>query len=152
MKIKKNKISLISLKKFFGTSDHVRWSILIGVTIIFTILLYPNLVVKKHSYKLGDVAEKNIKATKDFLIEDKDATEVNRREAVAKVLTVYDHDVTLSQTINQNVKKAFNDIRTVFNAEKNQDKIALIPSETASTGTIATSVHDLLWQQKADFE
>ncbi|MBW2639473.1 MAG: HDIG domain-containing protein [Deltaproteobacteria bacterium] len=152
MKIKKNKISLISLKKFFGTSDHVRWSILIGVTIIFTILLYPNLVVKKHSYKLGDVAEKNIKATKDFLIEDKDATEVNRREAVAKVLTVYDHDVTLSQTINRNVKKAFNDIRTVFNAEKNQDKIALIPSETASTGTIATSVHDLLWQQKADFE
>ena len=152
MKIKKNKISLISLKKFFGTSDHVRWSILIGVTIIFTILLYPNLVVKKHSYKLGDVAEKNIKATKDFLIEDKDATEVNRREAVAKVLTVYDHDVTLSQTINQNVKKAFNDIRTVFNAEKNQDKIALIPSETASTGTIATSVHDLLWQQKTDFE
>jgi putative nucleotidyltransferase with HDIG domain len=152
MKIKKDKISLISLKKFFGTSDHVRWSILIGVTIIFTILLYPNLVVKKHSYKLGDVAEKNIKATKDFLIEDKDATEANRREAVAKVLTVYDHDVTLSQTINQNVKKAFNDIRTVFKAKKNQNKIALIPSETASTGTIATSVHDLLWQQKADFE
>ena len=149
MKIKKNNISL---KKFFGTSDHVRWSILIGVTIIFTILLYPNLVVKKHSYKLGDVAEKNIKATKDFLIEDKDATEGNRREAVGKVLTVYDHDVTLSQTINQNVEKAFNNIRTIFNAEKDQNNITLKPSETASTGTIATSVHDLLWQKKADFE
>lgn len=149
MKIEKNKISL---KKFFGTSDHVRWSILVGVTIIFTILLYPNLVVKKHSYNLGDVAERNIKATKDFLIEDKDATEANRREAVGNLLTVYDHDVTLSQTINQNVKKAFNDIRTVFKAEKNQNKIALKPSETASAGTIATSVHDLIWQQKADFE
>ena len=151
MKIDKDKISL---KKFFGTSDHVRWSILVGVTIIFTILLYPNLVVKKHSYKLGDVAEKNIKATKDFLIEDRDATEANRREAVGKVLTVYDHDVTLSETINQNVKKAFNDIRAVFKAEKNQNKIALKSSETASNGTInrATSVHDLIWQQKADFE
>jgi putative nucleotidyltransferase with HDIG domain len=149
MKRKNNKISL---KKFFGDSDHVRWSILIGITIIFTILLYPNLVVKKHSYKLGDVAEKNIKATKDFLIEDKDTTEANRREAVEKVLTVYDHDVTLFQTINQNVKKAFNDIQPVFNAEKNQNKIAIAPSETASTGTIATSVHNLLWQQKANFE
>jgi len=151
MKIEKNKISL---KKFFGTSDHVRWSILVGVTIIFTILLYPNLVVKKHSYNLGDVAERNIKATKDFLIEDKDATEANRREAVGNLLTVYDHDVTLSQTINQNVKKAFNDIRTVFKAEKNQNKLALKSSETASNGTIkrATSVHDLIWQQKADFE
>ena len=149
MKRKNNKISL---KKFFGDSDHVRWSILIGITIIFTILLYPNLVVKKHSYKLGDVAEKNIKATKDFLIEDKDTTEANRREAVEKVLTVYDHDVTLFQTINQNVKKAFNDIQPVFNAEKNQNKIAIAPSETASSGTIATSVHNLLWQQKANFE
>ncbi len=151
MKIKKDKISL---KKFFGTSDHVRWSILVGVTIIFTILLYPNLVVKKHSYKLGDVAERNIKATKDFLIEDRDATEANRREAVTKVLTVYDHDVTLSETIKQNVKKAFNDIRAVFKAEKNQNKIALKSSETASNGTIkrTTSVHDLIWQQKADFE
>jgi putative nucleotidyltransferase with HDIG domain len=149
MKIETDKISL---KKFFGTSDHVRWSILIGVTIIFTLLLYPNLVVKKHSYKLGDVAEKNIKATKDFLIEDKDATEANRREAVGKVLTVYDHDVTLPQTINQNVKKAFNNIRTVFKAEKNQNKIVLKPSETPSTDTIATSDHDLLWQKKADFE
>ena len=151
MKIEKDKISL---KKFFGTSDHVRWSILVGVTIIFTILLYPNLVVKKHSYKLGDVAERDIKATKDFLIEDRDATEANRREAVGKVLTVYDHDVTLSETINQNVKKAFNDIRAVFKAEKNQNKITLKSSETASNGTIkrATSVHDLIWQQKADFE
>ena len=149
MKIQTDKIPF---KKFFGTSDHVRWSILIGVTIIFTLLLYPNLVVKKHSYKLGDVAEKNIKATKDFLIEDIDATEANRREAVGKLLTVYDHDVTLSETINQNVKKAFNDIRTVFNAEKDQDKTALKPSETDSSGTNSTSVHDLLWQKKADFE
>ncbi|MGD9384290.1 MAG: HDIG domain-containing protein, partial [Desulfobacterales bacterium] len=122
------------------------------MTIIFTVLLYPNLVVKKHFYKLGDVAEKNIKATKDFLIEDIDATEANRREAVGKLLTVYDHDVTLSQTINQKVKKAFNDIRTVFKAEKNQNKIVIEPSETASTDTISTSVHDLLWQQKANFE
>jgi putative nucleotidyltransferase with HDIG domain len=151
MKIEKYKISL---KHFFGTSDHVRWSILVGVTIIFTLLLYPNLVIKKHSYKLGDVAEKNIKATKDFLIEDKDATEANLREAVETLLTVYDHDVTLFQTINQNVKKAFNDILTVFKAEKNQNEIELKPSETASneTNKTAASVHDLIWQQKADFE
>ncbi len=151
MKTEKGKISV---RMFLGTSDHVRWGILVGVTIIFTILLYPNLVIKKHSYKLGDVAARDIKATKDFLIEDRDATEANRREAVEKVLTVYDHDITLSATINQNVKRAFNDIRTVFNAGKNQTKIAPKPSESESTGTVnrATSVHDLIWQKKADFE
>ena len=39
MKIEKTKISIT---KFFEDSDHVRWGILVGVTIFFTILLYPN--------------------------------------------------------------------------------------------------------------
>ena len=51
-----------SFNKIFGNNDRVRWGILAGVTIIFTILLYPSLVVKKHSYKLGDVATKDTKA------------------------------------------------------------------------------------------
>ena len=49
-------------EKFFGSSSYVRWSILIGVTIVFTIFLYPNLVIKTHIYKLGDVAEKDVRA------------------------------------------------------------------------------------------
>ena len=151
MKIEKDKLSL---RMFFGTSDHVRLSILVGVTIIFTIFLYPNLVIKKHSYKLGDVAASNIKAKKDFLIEDKDATEANRKEAVENVLTVYDHNVTLYSTINRNVKTAFNDIRTILKIENNQKKIAQKPSETPSTGTLKRkmSAHDLIWQKKVDFE
>ena len=151
MKIEKTKISII---KFFEDSDHVRWGILFGVTIFFTILLYPNLVVKKHYYKLGDVAARDIKATKDFLIEDKDATEAGRKQAVEKVLTVYDHDATLSVKISQNVTRAFDDIRTVFEADKNRKKLASKKAETASTGTAKnkTSVHDLIWQKKTDFE
>ena len=132
MKIEKTKIYII---KFFEDSDDVRWGILVGVTIFFTILLYPNLVVKKHYYKLGDVAARDIKATKDFLIEDKDATEAGRKQAVEKVLTVYDHDATLSAKISQNVTRAFDDIRTVFEADKNRKKLASKKAETASTGT-----------------
>ncbi len=143
-----------SVKKFFEDSNHVRWSILVGVTIIFTILLSPNLVVKKHSYKLGDVVTKDIKATKDFLIEDEDATEANRRDAVENVLTVYDHNTTLSSEINQNVKRAFNDVRTVIKAVKTQNEIALKPSNTSSTRILkkTMSLHDLIWQEKSGFE
>jgi len=144
----------ISVKKVFEDSNHVRWGLLVGVTIIFTILLYPNLVVKKHYYKIGDVATGDIKATKDFLIEDKDATEASSKQAVEKVLTVYDHDATLSVKISQNVTRAFDDIRAVFDADKNRKKLAPKKAETASTGTAEnkTSVHDLIWQKKADFE
>ena len=78
----------ISLNRLIESSDSVRWALLVAVTIIFTILLYPNLVIEKHSYKLGDVVTKDIKAAKNFLIEDKDATEASRKQAVENVLTV----------------------------------------------------------------
>jgi len=151
MNIDKSKISLGEL---FGASNYVRWGILISVSIIFTILLYPNLVIKEYTYRVGDVARGNIKATNDFLLEDKDATEANRRQAVEKVLTVYDHDATLADKINQHVKSAFDELRTVIEAEKKQNKDALKHSKTASTGNVKkkTSVHDLIWQKKADFE
>jgi putative nucleotidyltransferase with HDIG domain len=139
--------STISLGELFGTSNYVRWGILISVSIIFTIFLYPNLVIKEHTYGVGDVARVNIKATKDFLLEDKEATEANRRQAVEKVLTVYDYDATLVDKINQQVKSAFDELRTVIDAEKKQSK-------NASTGNIKkkTSLHDLVWQKKADFD
>ncbi len=144
MNIEKSKISLGEL---FGASNYVRWGILISVSIIFTILLYPNLVIKEQTYRVGDVARGNIKATKDFLLEDKESTEAKRGQAVEKVLTVYDYDETLVDKINQQVKSAFDELRTVIDAEKKQSK-------NASTGNIKkkTSLHDLIWQKKADFD
>ena len=53
MNIEKSKISLGEL---FGASNYVRLGILISVSIIFTILLYPNLVIKEQTYRVGDVA------------------------------------------------------------------------------------------------
>ena len=72
----------LSLNRLIDNSDSVRWALLVAVTIVFTILLYPNLVIKKYSYKLGDVVTRDIKAAKNFLIEDKDATEAGRKQAV----------------------------------------------------------------------
>jgi cyclic-di-AMP phosphodiesterase PgpH len=141
-----------SFNKLFGNNDRVRWGILVGVTIIFTILLYPSLVVKKHSYKLGDVATKNIKAKKDFLIEDEDATENSRTNALENVQTVYDHDILLSSKMNQQIEAAFADLQTIFGISTSQD-----PSETSETSSFDSvgkkiSLHDLVWQKKPEFE
>lgn len=84
------------------------------LTGVFTFILYPSLVVKRHDHQLGDVAERNIKAAEDFFIEDKEATEVKRREAVEAVLTVYDHDKLLVNTLTNRVNQAFSKLRAVF--------------------------------------
>lgn len=141
----------MSLNRLIDDSDRVRWALLIAVTIIFTILLYPNLVVKKYSYKLGDVVTRDIKAAKNFLIEDKDATEASRKQAVENVLTVYDHDVNLSQKTNQRIKKAFDDLRATLETIKSIDRPKKSEISSPENEEQKLTVHNLIWQKKTGF-
>ena len=87
-------------------------------------------------------------------MEDKEATEAKRRQAVEKVLTVYDYDATLVDKINQHVKSAFDELRAVIDTEKKQSKNASKQSKTDPTGNIKKKayLHDLILQKKEDFE
>ncbi|MCD6224597.1 MAG: HDIG domain-containing protein, partial [Deltaproteobacteria bacterium] len=88
------------------------------VAIFFTITLYPSLIVKEQSYKIGDIADKDIKAQREFFIEDKDATEARRKEAMENVVTVYDYHTSLFNTISNNISGAFKEIRMLTESEK----------------------------------
>lgn len=92
----------------------VRWALLILLTGIFTFILYPNLAIQHHVYKLGDVADRNVKATEDFVFEDKIATEAKQEEAAASVLTVYDYDKQLASKLMDRVNQAFAILNGVF--------------------------------------
>jgi len=142
----------ISLNRLIDNSDSVRWALLIAVTIVFTILLYPNLVIKKHSYKLGDVVTRDIKAVKNFLIEDKDATEASRKQAVENVLTVYDHDVNISTKTSLKTKKAFDDLRAMLETIKSIDSLKKTETSSSENEEQKLIAHNLIWQKKADFE
>ncbi|MCJ7540957.1 MAG: HDIG domain-containing protein [Desulfobacterales bacterium] len=142
----------ISLNRLIDNSDSVRWALLVAVTIIFTILLYPNLVIEKYSYKLGDVVTRDIKAAKNFLIEDKDATEASRKQAVENVLTVYDHDVNISTKTNQKTKKVFDDLRATIETVKSIDSPKKTETSSSENEEQKLIVHNLIWQKKADFE
>jgi len=104
MSKEKNKETVTNLLE---SNSRLRWIILVSVTIIFSVILFPSLLATKHKYNLGDVAERDIKSLKDFFIEDQAATEINRQQAAAKVLTVYDHDTQLATKLTNNVREAF---------------------------------------------
>lgn len=100
-----------SINKNLESARRFRWGILISITVLFSVILYPNLVVTKHQYSLGDVAERDIKSPRDFFIEDKEATETNRRQAVEAVLTVYDYDAELAANLTRKVNEVFAEMR-----------------------------------------
>jgi cyclic-di-AMP phosphodiesterase PgpH len=83
-----------------------KWYILIGLSVIISILLFPNVLTRQHVYKLGDVADRDIKASSDFLLEDQGSTEQNRQDAVKAVRSVYDFDPTSTGLVGR-IREAF---------------------------------------------
>ncbi|RJP84098.1 MAG: HDIG domain-containing protein [Desulfobacteraceae bacterium] len=108
------KRSDISIKKRFPPNFWMLSGILLSVTLISTLILSPRLVVMHHSYNLGDIADKNIKAPTDFFVEDVSATAQQKKTAREGVLTVYDYDDDLSNNLKNQINKAFNLPRAVF--------------------------------------
>jgi putative nucleotidyltransferase with HDIG domain len=143
-----------NFKAVFSTNRQLKWLILVGVATVFTLTIYPNVIDTKFAYQLGDVVEKDVKAPEDFFIEDKEATEANRWLAIEEVLTVYDHDTTLSEKIRKNVKEAFDDMQAVLNAAHEENKPAP-GKENPSTENRAAKKKkqfDLIWGKKKHFE
>ena len=107
-----------SLDRLFKASPHIRWILLILILAVFAVGLYPRLVVHRHQYAIGDVAQNDIKATEDFFIEDKDATEANRQQAVDDVLTVYDLNPKILKGTVKRLNDAFDKLRSIYTQER----------------------------------
>jgi len=78
---------------------------------------------------LGDVAKKDIKASHEFLVEDKELTKQRRDEAVRKALYVYDFDNT-GAYLNQRIQESFSLARKQL---ERLSSVALEPSLRSET-------------------
>ncbi len=139
--------SRTTLQEVFRGHTAVPWFILGAVTLIFTLLLYPKLVVSKHSYQIGDVAKRDTKAPFDFFIEDEEVTQANRKRAEEESLTVYDHNTGLLAEITRTVTTAFADQRRLAQTAAQaatpvqpvtETDIPAVPLQTAPVTTEAT--------------
>lgn len=93
-----------------------RTLLIISILAILTFLVSPNLIVT-HYPKEEQVSPKLIKAPYDFLYEDKTITELNRKEAVAKVKPVYDLELGVIPTTLEKVKELFEKINKIKEEE-----------------------------------
>jgi cyclic-di-AMP phosphodiesterase PgpH len=132
----------------------IRSLMLAVIVAIFIFMLYPSLVVQRYQYRLGDIAERDIKAPQDFFIEVKAATQASRENAVDSVLTVYDHDPRILRQIANNVGKAFKTLRKViedFKGENTATNTAELTPEMQEK-TNQQKLENELWAKKGLFE
>jgi cyclic-di-AMP phosphodiesterase PgpH len=136
----------------FPSDSSIRLTVILGVVLVFTLILYPGLTITRHSYEIGDVVEKDIKASMDFFIEDQEATESNRRQAVDQVLTVYDYDFTRQATVIKQVRAAFSLLQGVSeNLFARPERPGVVEGNDVVEAS-AAALHTQILLKKNDFE
>jgi len=145
-----------SVKKLFIESRRLRWYLLLLVTSVFIFISYPNLVGTRPAYQLGDVADRDIKASQEFFIEDQAATQAKRNRAVNEILTIYDHDTALLPDLSQRVEKAFADLQAVIRVARtdpNPSQTPPVESNADATHTVQddASLRKQVWKLQEEF-
>jgi cyclic-di-AMP phosphodiesterase PgpH len=106
MKKSKTGNSIQRVKKFLLESASVLWIMLTFITIVFTISFYPKDNKISVLYNIGDIAKRDIKAPRNFFVEDKKATNLKKNEIKESVKIVYDFDAALLKEITSNIDAA----------------------------------------------
>ncbi|GAB6270652.1 MAG: HDIG domain-containing protein [Smithella sp.] len=99
----KHKISF----KFLGNIIFQRWAIAIILSAGLTVLLAPKFYNSEPQYRHGMIAQENIKADRNFLVEDINSTRQKQNEAAADARPVYDYDPEMAITLKTKIKNSF---------------------------------------------
>ena len=92
---------------------------------LLTILLVPGQHFSRPVYKVGDIAASDIRATQDYLLEDRLLTEKKRLEAELSAPYVYDLNASSQHEITQRFEKALATVAVVRASENQADKAGL---------------------------
>lgn len=141
---------------WFNTSFQVPWIILLIISVVITFVFYPSLGGIEHDYEVGDVAQKNIKATSDFFVEDKQATENKKAEATANEFKVYEFNPALLSRLAQNIRNAFSEMNAYYPEENHASSLAEASDNPDSAETLPLRQEharaDIIRDKKDEFE
>ena len=88
-----------------------KWMLLAALSIAISALVSPSFIVENPQYLLGDIADRNVKAKHDFLIEDEEATAKKREEAIRQSPIVYDLDERITRNLIDKLEASFKAMR-----------------------------------------
>ena len=121
-----------SLKKTPDSLEGLRLMILVLMSLIISVLLFPDIFDRPRTYKVGDVSLEDIKATRDLLIANDALTDKNRGEAVEAVPSVYDFDPDASDLVLR-LKQAMGEAREIYYPAPSGDVTATLPAGQESS-------------------
>lgn len=135
--------------------------ILVVLSLIIAALITPSFTGTKRTYQVGDIADRNIKAKRDILVEDAAATAKKREEAARSAPAVYDLDENVVVHLQERVQVSFQSMREALRATSGPAAGPVVMPEADSAGLLYNRGTDSLESQdprgevvpsKKDFE
>lgn len=130
--------------QFLLSTPYLLWFMLILILALFTLSQTFDQNTVSYSYRIGDVASRDIKAPKDFFIEDKEVNQAKKSQIKDTIKTVYDFDERLAVDTISRIRSAMAFGRQIF-AQPD-------PSETAGTPPPPDPTFDMVLPTKPEFE
>ncbi len=93
--------------KFFLSLLKEKFFLLFLLCLFIALVNAPSLFIPSKTYRVGEVADFDIKASQDILVEDKIATDLRRQEAGASVLSVYDFNEKTTFDLQKKIHRGF---------------------------------------------
>jgi hypothetical protein len=103
--------------RLFGNTNFQRLMIVLGAALILAFILSPTFRPSSREYNVGDIALRDIRASRDLLVEDKASTEKRRQNAADMVLPVYDYDPNVLEEVKKSVTEAFALLRDLLTSD-----------------------------------
>ncbi|NTW78103.1 MAG: hypothetical protein HGB33_10120, partial [Syntrophaceae bacterium] len=97
---------------FFYPSNpvHQRWTIAVVLCLLLSVILAPDIHLFAPKYRIGMISPADIKADRDFLVEDLESTQQKRDDSAKDIKTVYDFDGNVAIKIKDKLARSFNAI------------------------------------------
>ncbi|MDI6776351.1 MAG: HDIG domain-containing protein [Syntrophales bacterium] len=134
-----NRINIVP--EFARNTVFQRWGIGICLSFILSLLLTPHIHFIHPHYKVGSIVSKDIKADRDFLVEDRVSTDQKRMETLKGTMSLYDYDSDTASQLTANLNNAFSLIGKAYHGK---DKLIDVTSQVGG--------QELSRQTRKDFE
>lgn len=114
--------------RFFTERGAQGWLMIFFTAVALAFLMTPGSAPSVPVPPTGSIAPYNIKAPTDALIEDKESTEKNRRQAAEAALDIYDFDANAEKELGLRVKEAFEVMSAYYTTHARQAYVDVISS------------------------
>ena len=128
-----------------------RCILLLVTSIIITILISPHQHQPSTMYKSGQIANSNVRASRDYLVEDRKLTLEKLAQEAAKVPNIYSYNEDIPADIVARLKKSLTLLATLKNFRGDSDREQMRRSFAESLGVDVTSQElNVLLRHKPD--